>query len=230
MPAIGAGQKGYPKDVVAHMIIQALTEYIESHPTTSLTNVRLYLFHRTDTRSEVEVFSKPFHQNLSKYSFGLKNDVTLYICKGALSNSEVDIMVNPTGSKTSLVLLKKGGQALQDECPRIKHLDVGEIAMTGAYGLPCAKIFHVNCPPWSDNVKEQSLQQIITDCLNATKDQKAKTIAFPAIGTGELHYPPEDVARCFFRTCAKFAKDNPGCGIKKILLVIDDADDGALQV
>lgn len=62
--------------------------------------------------------------------------------------------------------------------------------------------------------------------LQATKD-KMKTIAFPAIGTGNLMYPIESVAEAMMSTVEKF-RDEQSTTLISVFFVIFDT--GTLQV
>lgn len=60
------------------------------------------------------------------------------------------------GGNTSLALLNKAGQALQEECDKLKPIITGEIVMTGGFGLPCDNVLHVCCPKvWISGETEQ---------------------------------------------------------------------------
>lgn len=60
---------------------------------------------------------------------------------------------------------------------------------------------------------------MILKCLNEAEKLKAESIAFPAIGTGVLRYPPETVGKVFLEACAEFAESNHGY-VETIKLVI----------
>ena len=44
MPTIGMGAKGYPAKVVAKAMLEAIAEYAEKNPSSSIKNVKLYLY------------------------------------------------------------------------------------------------------------------------------------------------------------------------------------------
>ena len=70
----------------------------------------------------------------------------------------------------------------------------------------------------------QKLRKMITKCLEEAEKLRAKSIAFPAVGTGALGYPPEKLGNLFFETCAEFARLNPYGIIESIKLVIYSAN------
>lgn len=77
---------------------------------------------------------------------------------------QVDVIVNTATSDLNLnigavsaSLLKKAGQALQDEC-KTKFADgvkVGDLADTKGHSLACKAVYHLTMPAWSNaNSKE----------------------------------------------------------------------------
>ena len=54
-PALGMGVKGFPTDVVAKSMIEAITEYSETNPNSSLTLINVYLFEKSVTPAQVKV-------------------------------------------------------------------------------------------------------------------------------------------------------------------------------
>ena len=75
----------------------------------------------------------------------------------------------------------------------------------------------------------QKLKDTIEKCLNEAEKLKAKSIAFPAIGTGVLQYPPETVGKVFLEACTDFAEKYPG-NVKIIKLAILSDDTSAKAV
>jgi O-acetyl-ADP-ribose deacetylase (regulator of RNase III) len=52
------------------------------------------------------------------------------------------------------------------------------------------------------------LSKIIRNCLNQLKKDKLKTIAIPAIGSGNLNFPANIVALVIIEACFQFLKEN----------------------
>ncbi|KAF6038116.1 PARP15 [Bugula neritina] len=96
--------------------------------------------------------------------------------------------------------------------------------MTNGYRLNCADVLHVNCPAWDTKSSDKVLEKLISKCLLWTKDNSARSIAFPAIGTGLLRFPPDVVAKSFVRAAAKFAKDNEDTTVERIIMIVYDKD------
>ena len=56
------------------------------------------------------------------------------------------------------------------------------------------------------------------------------SIAFPAIGTGNLGYPRDVTAHCMYEAVAEFSKDNPRSKLKDIRFWVYDKDQPTIQV
>lgn len=65
------------------------------------------------------------------------------------------------------------------------------------------------------------------NCLIQATDDRMQTIAFPAIGTGNLKYPVEDVAETMINTVHEFSDKCPTT-LQSVFFVI--FDDKTLQV
>ena len=57
-----------------------------------------------------------------------------------------------------------------------------------------------------------------------------KSIAFPAIGTGKLQYPPREVAAAFFEAARYFEMKIPHAYLKDMTIVIYEADELIFKV
>ena len=70
----------------------------------------------------------------------------------------------------------------------------------------------------------------MTDCLKRAASKGAKSIAFPAIGTGNLGYPKQSVAKAMFDGVQKFKNFYNGSSIVEVLFVIYPKDTKAILV
>ena len=52
-PVLGVGNLGYPVDAVAKGMIEAMIEYTEGNPNSSITDIKIVIFHRDTTAQEV---------------------------------------------------------------------------------------------------------------------------------------------------------------------------------
>ena len=75
---------------------------------------------------------------------------------------QADVLVDSTASSLQLKygglsesLLEMAGPEMQDECDNNypNGIKLGEVAVTGGYGLKCKKVYHGTLPKWSDKSK-----------------------------------------------------------------------------
>ena len=66
-------------------------------------------------------------------------------------------------------------------------------------------------------------------CLKEGDREKAKSIAFAAIGTGTLSFPRDQVAKIYFDEVVSFSKRNPTTKLKDVRFVLYDKDTPTIQ-
>ena len=70
----------------------------------------------------------------------------------------------------------------------------------------------------------------MSSCLQEADKRQAKSIAFPAIGTGQLGFPRDTVAKEMFSAIGKFENKNPSSSVKEVKLVVYHKDYGTVKV
>ncbi|XP_075912554.1 protein mono-ADP-ribosyltransferase PARP14-like [Petromyzon marinus] len=70
----------------------------------------------------------------------------------------------------------------------------------------------------------QTLEHILESCCKKADASNYATMAFPAIGTGNLNYPKNVVAEIFFKEIKRFSKRNPKSPLKDISIVVYGQD------
>ncbi|KAK3604570.1 hypothetical protein CHS0354_026261 [Potamilus streckersoni] len=140
---------------------------------------------------------------------------------GELEKEKVDVIVNSTSQKLDLtqgalsrILLQKGGETLQQECD-IKYpggIIAGNIAITSAGALDCNHVYHVCLKKWSSGNAAMILESTVRKCLREAHKAGLSTIAFPALGTGFLAFPKDEVVQillaCFKRFSVKYGSSS----------------------
>ena len=76
---------------------------------------------------------------------------------------------------------------------------------------------------------QQVLRQIVKSCLNAIHNDKLKSIAIPAIGTGNLRFPHSVVANVFFEEAVSFLTDNRETTLNDIRFVAYHRDQPSID-
>ncbi|XP_067936661.1 protein mono-ADP-ribosyltransferase PARP15-like [Watersipora subatra] len=134
----------YAADVVADSVLAAIADFSQQHPQSCLITIKFYLSPDSTTTAV----------------------------------READFIINSTGShmalsggKTSLALLNKAGQALQEECNRHAPIITGDIVMTEGFGLPYdTKAESLALPPIGTGLLEYPPQSVARCVVHAVAD------------------------------------------------------------
>ncbi|XP_067657091.1 protein mono-ADP-ribosyltransferase PARP14-like [Haliotis asinina] len=165
--------------------------------------------------------------------------IRIKVVPGEIARERVDVIVNTTSSSLDLnkgavsaSILETGGVTIQMECTA-KYPDgihSGQIAITGAGSLMCKSIFHTCLPSWPrDQNGEMSLQVLVANCLAKASDKQYRSIAFPALGTGNLGYPRDVVAKTMMETVEQFGQLNPETSLQEVKIVVYHKDSATIK-
>ncbi len=131
---------------------------------------------------------------------------------GDISQCSVDAIVNSADRQLSAngavssAIHHAAGPELLAACLALGECEVGNAKITPGFELPAEWVIHTVCPPWQGgrDQEEQLLAQCYTNCLELAAQHGIQAIAFPAIGTGAMGFPPEVAARVAFTTTAQW--------------------------
>jgi O-acetyl-ADP-ribose deacetylase len=100
----------------------------------------------------------------------------------------------------------------------------GEAKITPGYKLLCRFVIHTAGPVWKggDQGEPQMLSSCYQNSMRLAKGYGLKTVAFPAISTGNFGYPLDLATRVAVQELAKFLSENKG--IETVYLVGYDDD------
>ncbi|KAL3864673.1 hypothetical protein ACJMK2_006335 [Sinanodonta woodiana] len=170
---------------------------------------------------------------ISGESSGFGN-ITIKVVKGEMDSQKVDVIVNTAAKSLDLThgavsqsLLRKAGQILQDECKMSypNGIKDGEIAVTGGGNLSCQIVCHVALVQWNDPAaSKKMLHGLMKKCLDQCEKDGYTSIAFPALGTGNLNYPKDVVAKEMFQHISTYSKDNPSSSVTDVRFVVYQRD------
>nr|KAG5698672.1 hypothetical protein BaRGS_022560 [Batillaria attramentaria] len=154
-----------------------------------------------------------------------------------ISDQQVDVVVNTTSPKLELTngavsasILDAAGPSLQREC-RKKYpqgINPGDVAQTKGHGLVCKEVYHVTLSHWSDDA-EEDLKHVMIKCLIQASNNQYTSLAFPALGTGNLNYPRDTVARVMFRVVREFEQAMPTTSLRSVRIVVYHKDAPTIQ-
>uniref|UniRef100_UPI00398F072A poly(ADP-ribose) polymerase family member 14-related sequence 1 isoform X2 n=1 Tax=Pristiophorus japonicus TaxID=55135 RepID=UPI00398F072A len=170
-----------------------------------------------------------------------KEGLIISVVKGNIKDVTAAVIVNAIGKDLDLnkgavsrAILQKAGPLLQqllwNEKQSKKHA-TGRIYETKGCNLDCDEVFHVVAPQWDGGTgdAEKLLQKIIEDCLNHTEALQLVSIAFPAIGTGNLCFPKNLVATMMFEEVLKFSSKRDTKYLKNVHFVVHPEDSSTVQ-
>ncbi len=147
------------------------------------------------------------------------------IIKGDIARQEVDAIVNSTdralsaGSIVSNSIHKIAGIELKEACLKLNGCEYGEAKITSGYNLSAKWVIHTVSARWqSGNLEDKNiLMRCYQNSLALAEKYGIKTIAFPTIATGALHFPVEVAARIAITEAIKFLLESKS--IEKVIIV-----------
>ncbi|NXY87659.1 PAR14 polymerase, partial [Alcedo cyanopectus] len=229
-PAIGTGNLGFPKSVVAKLLFDKVFEYSSRNGVCSLQEVH-FLLHPKDTANiqgmhslwmglcfslaALAGTSSSLAQNANEVTIG---SVVFRVVQGDITKEEGDVIVNITNQTFSLktgvsrAILSGAGKAVEDECAQLASQSNKNYITTQAGSLPCKKIIHF--------VAQDDIKDLVSQVLQECELQQYTSVAFPAIGTGEARRDPAVVAANMLDAVSDFARSNSTPAVKTVKVVI----------
>ncbi len=161
--------------------------------------------------------------------------LTIKMTKGSIAVEAVDVIVNTAGSdlnlasgKVSQAISQAAGPTLQQECNTLiaarGNVASWLIVETGPGLLACKKIYHCVCEGYKQFKSEQLLKKLVSELLVHASRNGMTSMAIPALGTGNLRYPPAVTARCMYEAAFEFSSQHPNGALKDVHFVVYDKD------
>ncbi|XP_026075337.1 poly [ADP-ribose] polymerase 14-like isoform X2 [Carassius auratus] len=166
-----------------------------------------------------------------------QDGLKIILSKGNIQEAHSDVIVNTISvdldlskGAVSKALLQTAGYQLQSEIntsARSNNVNYGDMVITDGYKLKCSKVFHVVCPIWNGgkDSAEMVLIQVIKDCLRTAETQGMASISFPAIGTGNLSFPKDLVARIMLTEVQKCNFKN----LQEVIVIVHPSDKESVE-
>ncbi|XP_056323301.1 protein mono-ADP-ribosyltransferase PARP14 isoform X2 [Danio aesculapii] len=194
--------------------------------------------HRSHSNREFEEQAHSWSGDRTDQSEGLivletkttQDGLKICLCEGNIQDARADVIVNTISEDMDLrkgavskALLHAAGRQLQSEVNRAAkpfRMNTGEIVITDGYNLKCSRVFHVVCPFWRHGSEDRVLSQIIRNCLKNAETQRMNSIVFPAIGTGNLGFPKDLVAKIILTEVQQFNTTN----LKMVTVIVHPSD------
>ena len=143
----------------------------------------------------------------------IKYDITKLENCAAVVNSTNYFLSDGAPKSVNHAIHVAAGPRLHEVCRRLGTCNTGEAITTDAFDMKANYIIHTVTPSWraDKSVKANALlTRCYTNCLQAALNKGARSIAFPSLGTGHCHFPPEMAAETAVTAVKEFLDENPG--------------------
>ncbi len=152
----------------------------------------------------------------------------LELIEGDITDLEVEAIVNAAnedlqlGSGVAGAILEKGGPSIQEECNRIGGTPVGTAVLTGSGNLKADHVIHAVGPRMGEGEEDRKLQSAIRASLALADRHGLKSIALPALSTGNFGFPMDRCARILLTEVYRYLQG--GTKIERVVISLwDDA-------
>ena len=153
----------------------------------------------------------------------------LELVQGDITDLDVDVIVNAANEQLQLgagvagAIRAKGGPSIQEECNRIGSTPVGTAVMTGAGHLKAKRVIHAVGPRMGEGDEDKKLASAVRAALALADRRGLKSIAMPAISTGNFGFPIDRAARIILTEIQRFLQG--GTKLERVVICLhgDDA-------
>ncbi|MEM7583149.1 MAG: macro domain-containing protein [Acidobacteriota bacterium] len=152
----------------------------------------------------------------------------LELAEGDITELEVDAIVNAAneelklGSGVAGAIREKGGPSIQEECDRIGGTPVGTAVLTGGGELKAKHVIHAVGPRMGEGDEDRKLQSAIRSSLALADRHGLKSIALPAISTGNFGFPMDRCARILLTEVYRYLQG--GTKIERVVVSLHGDD------
>ena len=143
----------------------------------------------------------------------IKYDITKLENCAAVVNSTNYFLSDGAPKSVNHAIHVAAGPRLHEVCRRLGTCNTGEAITTDAFDMKADYIIHTVTPSWRTDKSDKAnalLTKCYTNCLQAALNKGARSIAFPSLGTGHCHFPPEMAAETAVTAVKEFLDENPG--------------------
>uniref|UniRef100_A0A3B3HJV2 Poly [ADP-ribose] polymerase n=1 Tax=Oryzias latipes TaxID=8090 RepID=A0A3B3HJV2_ORYLA len=216
LPAISSGVFGFPVQLCADTIAQAVREFCDSpQGPRTLTEIHLVDNKEDTIKVMATAVSKEFSDlgPVMTIPQQKSNKDNLNLTQGAVSKA----ILRAAGDKLQTAIRAKAG---------VSSVPFGTVVITDGFRLNCQKVFHAVCPVWDNRhgQAEKDFVSIIKFCLEEAEKLHMASLTFPAIGTGNLGYPRALVANILRREIQSFGLKSQPHFLRRVVIVVHPSD------
>ncbi|XP_061579914.1 poly(ADP-ribose) polymerase family member 14-related sequence 1 isoform X2 [Cololabis saira] len=244
-PAIGTGNLGFPKDLVASLMLEKILAFSSQNHPKNLKKVVIVLY-PTDAET-IKEFSDEFMKKFPSAAHGSLapnkvqspagpfsnvasssgmhetklGNVTIQAVTADITQETTDVIVNSSNADFSLksgvskAILEAAGQAVEQECRNLAAQPNPGMIMTQPGNLKCKKILHLIGT--TDTIKiNKSVKEALEMCLKTSHT----SVSFPAIGTGQGNVQARQVADSMLDAVIEVLSQNTSSTLTTVRIVV----------
>lgn len=148
----------------------------------------------------------------------------LRVVKGSITRENVDAIANAANSRlqhgggVAGVIVREGGNIIQEESNRIGGCPVGRAVVTGAGKLISKYVIHAVGPVWEGGGKneEKLLESAMQSVLERAEEKKIESLSLPAISSGIFGFPKPLCAKILTGTALEYFQKNLHSSVKEV--------------
>ncbi|XP_067405693.1 protein mono-ADP-ribosyltransferase PARP14-like [Emydura macquarii macquarii] len=246
-PAIGTGNLGFPKPVVAKLMFDQVFKFSSKKNMKSLQEVH-FLLHPNDT-DNIQAFSDELQNRASGNITNVKvlktvpesaqqgpaffgpvstsaqgvhemqiGSITLQIATGDITTEDTDVIVNISNQMFDL----KAGVSkaiLEGAGPQVEA-ECAQLASQPHNDFITTQAGNLKCKKIIHLVAQNDIKSLVSKVLQECELRIYTSVAFPAIGTGQAGRDPPAVANDMMDAVVDFASDKSVQSVKKIKIII----------
>lgn len=125
------------------------------------------------------------------------------VTKGDIAKQSAHALVNAAGTSLEMgsgvagALRRGGGERINDDAVSKGPIDLGDVAVTDAYGLDATYVIHAAAMPHYGDGKAtvESIREATRNALQKADELDCRSLVIPALGCGIAGFDLEDGAR-----------------------------------
>ncbi len=154
------------------------------------------------------------------------NNTTLELVEGDITDLDVEAIVNAANENLVLgggvagTIKRRGGPSVQEECRRIGSTGVGTAVITGAGKMKFRHVIHAVGPRMGEGDEDRKLSAAVRSSLALADRHGLKSVAIPAISTGNFGFPVERCARLLLTEVHRYLQG--GTKLQRVIVCLFD--------
>ncbi|XP_030436581.1 protein mono-ADP-ribosyltransferase PARP14 isoform X1 [Gopherus evgoodei] len=246
-PAIGTGNLGFPKPVVAKLMfnqvfkfsrkkkirsleevhfllhpndtdnIQAFSDELQNRASGNITNVKMHNTMRENAQQR-QVFFGPITTPVQGVHEMQIGSITFQIASGDITTEKTDVIVNISNQTFNL---KAGvSKAILAGAGSQVEAECAQLASQPHNNFITTQAGNLMCKKIIHLVAQNDTKSLVSKVLQECELKKYTSVAFPAIGTGQAGLDPAVVANNMMDAVVDFASDKSVQIVKNIKIII----------